>query len=151
MINHSGEMLSQVGIWIGIVNQLYATRMQQALGKHDLTIVQFSLLNHLARQPSGPQTISQLTEALEVNQPGVTKIVRKFEKLGYLTVSRDSADSRKRLISIDSGGFALIGTVMGALAPLYRQMFAEWEEAELNTFIRHLQKLGGWLDKNRLK
>lgn len=149
-MDHSGDTLRQIGIHLGMVNQLYATRMQKMLRNHDLTSVQFALLNHLARHADNPQSISQLTKALEVNQPGVTKIVQKLEALGCLAITNDSADSRKKLLSITPVGFKLIADVMQQLAPDFQHMFSQWSETELADLLKQLQKLGGWLDQHRI-
>ena len=149
-MNDTIALLPQIGTWLGIVNQLHASRMTQLLGKHNFTIVQFSLLNHLARQQETPQTISDLTDALEVNQPGVTKIVQKLARLDLITVDKDPNDSRKRLISISRRGGEALQAVMLELAPDYVACFAEWDFEELEAFLAQLKKLGTWLDNNRL-
>ncbi|MGB1252675.1 MAG: MarR family winged helix-turn-helix transcriptional regulator [Candidatus Promineifilaceae bacterium] len=143
-------LLPQIGTWLGIVNQLHSSRMTQLLGKHNFTIVQFALLNHLARQQDTPQTITDLTNALEVNQPGVTKIVQKLARLDLIVIEKDPKDSRKRLISISQRGRETLRAVMLELAPDYVACFAEWELDRLTEFLAQLQKLGTWLDNNRL-
>lgn len=140
----------QLGTALGITSQLYTTRMHQLLAQHDLTISQFSLLNHLLRLSHEEHTISELTAALEINQPGVTKIVKKLENLGQLQVKSSKDDSRKKLISVTDAGAQAVQTIFMAIGPDIVTWFTDWEADEMEQFTKHLQKLGKWLDENRL-
>lgn len=149
-MNKKQEQISQLATALGIVNQLYTTRMNQLLGQHDLTIAQFGLLNHLLRSGSEAHTVSELTAALEINQPGVTKIIKKLSQLDLVSVQTSAADSRKKQIAITGAGAQAIQKVMMGLGPDVFQWFADWEEDEMGQFTQSLQRLGGWLDENRL-
>ena len=140
----------QVATWLGIVSQLYDTRMTKLLSEYDLTLTQFALLNHLGRNQTSKHTISMLADALEVNQPGVTKIVKKMTGLGWVQVEKDEADSRKKYVSITKVGGEMIMTIQMALAPDVVPWFDEWNVDEMKDFLAHLQKLGGWLEQNKL-
>ena len=124
--------------------------MSTLLGAYDMTPTQFALLNHLGRQQGQRQTISALANVLEVNQPGVTKIVKKMTSLGLVQVEKDEADSRRKYVSIAPAGGEMIGRVYQAFAPEYVAMFESWETEEMATFVAQLARLGGWLDENRL-
>ena len=141
----------QIATWLAIVTQLYNARMEQLLKKFNFTPTQFGVLVHLARSAGENQTISMLAAAHEVNQPGITKIVKKFEEMGLVESRRDSADSRKKYVSIAEAGFAKIGEVQQQIGPDIFSWFAEWDAAERQSFLRQLQTLGEWLDGNRLE
>ncbi len=146
----SGQQLGAVGTWLSIVTQLYNTRMQKLLSHFDVTLTQFAVLNYLARHQGQQATISSIAAAIEVNQPGATKIVKKFTDLGYVEVTRDANDARKRFVAITGKGLAFIGEVMQSMGPDFSQWFTDWDPEDLAQFIGHLQKLGSWLDENRL-
>ncbi|MEM8861102.1 MAG: MarR family transcriptional regulator [Chloroflexota bacterium] len=135
---------------LGIVTQLFSTRMNQQLGAHDLNTTQFALLNHLMRNKLRNEGISDLASALEVNQPAVTKIVQKLTKLELLQVTKDPNDSRKKYVSITPAGEQKVQTAMMALGPDVVSWFEGWQPEELDRFIGDLGKLAGWLDSNRL-
>jgi len=135
---------------LAILTQLYNTRMDLLLKQHQTSLSQFGVLNHLANSPKEKHSISELTEAMEINQPGVTKIVRKLSDEGLVEVVTDENDSRKRLVSIKSDGYKKIQAVSLALFPDVSQWFKDWDDKELETFTNHLNKLAQWLDKNRL-
>ena len=141
---------AQLATWLAIVSQLYTTRMTHHLNQHGFTITQFSVLNHLARHQHVQHTISDLTQAVEVNQPGATKIVKKLTGMGLLQSQKDTKDSRKKYVSITQAGLAMIQTVQQQLAPDVQAWFADWSSEEMDTFERQLQKLGIWLDSNRI-
>lgn len=149
-MNDEQLKIIQLSTALGILNQLYTTRMNQLLGQHDLTIAQFGLLNHLLRLHDKEHTVSELTAALEINQPGVTKIVKKLKKLGQVEVKPSKADSRKKLIRLTDAGAREVQTILMSVGPDIMAWFAEWEPAEMEQFTEHLQKLGRWLDENRL-
>lgn len=149
-MNEKQKRIIQLSTALGITTQLYSTRMKQLLGTHDLTIAQFNLLNHLLRSGTKEHTISELTAALEINQPGVTKIIKKMNELGFVSVRSSSTDSRKRLVSIAREGAEMVQMVMVSMGPDVMAWFADWDDAEMTQFTNALQKLGRWLDANRL-
>lgn len=150
-MNVSMEAMAQLGTWLGIVSQLFTTRISKLLSAHNLTITQFAMLNHLARHQTDAHTISALTEAIEVNQPGATKIVKKFVEMGLVQVTKDRDDGRKRYVSITEQGLATVEQVLWSMAPDTARWLEAWDSAEIADFLAHLQKLGGWLDANRLE
>jgi len=138
----------QLATLLGIVSQLYSTRMNTLLRPHGFTLAQFALLNHLANVKS--QSITELTQAMEINQPGVTKIIQKFEREAWVTVSPDPKDSRKKQISISEAGQQHILTVGAALFPDVKNWFADWDSSQKAQFRQQLASFAGWLDENRL-
>lgn len=137
--------------FLGISNQLYTTRMNTLLKPQDLNLSQFSLLNHLNRSSKTIHSINDLTEAMEINQPGVTKIVQKLHSAGLIDVSKNKTDSRKREVSITSKGQEKVMKVNMALLPDVQSWFQDWEEIELQQFISYTQRLATWFDQNRLE
>lgn len=141
----------QASTLLGIVTQLYSSRMTQLLGAHDLNTTQFALLNHLLRHKGKNESVSDLAEALEVNQPAVTKIVQKLTRLELLTVTKDEQDSRKKWVSITPAGEQKLQAAMMALGPDVVEWFEDWSAEEMDRFIKDLGRLAEWLDENRLK
>lgn len=144
------QQIIQLATAFGIASQLYSTRMNQLLSQHDLTIAQFGLLNHLLRLSHKEHTITELTAALEINQPGVTKIIKKLSQSGLVASKPSKTDSRKKLITLTQTGAQTVQTIMQTIGPDIMSWFDDWEFDELEAFTQHLQKLGRWLDENRL-
>ena len=72
-------MAMQLSSELGRMTQSYNTRLAQLLRSHDVTYPQYAVLDHIMRNGSMAETISQISDAVEVLQPAVTKIVRKFQ------------------------------------------------------------------------
>jgi len=143
------ETLIDVNRLLAITAQLQTTRHAHHLDALGLTVAQFSVLNHLARQKA-PSPISRIANAVEVLQPAVTKMMRKFESSGWVNILPDPNDKRARLIEITPKGHGVIGDFYAIAAPDARACFDGWNEEDLITFRNHLNRVVGWLDQNRL-
>jgi DNA-binding MarR family transcriptional regulator len=78
------SMAMQLSSELGRMTQSYNTRLAQLLRRHDVTYPQYAVLDHIMRSGTKAETISQISDAVEVLQPAVTKIVRKFSDRGLL-------------------------------------------------------------------
>jgi DNA-binding MarR family transcriptional regulator len=149
-MNNQHKQIQEMATFLGIVSQLYTTRMEQLLRRHQLTLSQLSLLSHLSRSEQREHTISELTAEMEINQPGVTKLVQRLEAQNLIAVQASPLDSRKKLVSITALGSETLQKTMIALGPDAVRWFAGWDQAECAQFLQSLKKLAAWLDENRL-
>jgi DNA-binding MarR family transcriptional regulator len=143
--------LAEIATFLGMVSQLYTTRMEALFNTQGFTLSQFALLSHLARSSKAVHTISDLTEAMEINQPGVSKIVQKLYEQGYLEVNTNKFDTRKREVRITTQGRSKLGQVGKAIYPDLAIWFKDWQEGDKQSFANYLRRLAQWLDKNRLE
>jgi len=143
------DQVFELGIALGILTQLYENRMTQLLAPHDLTTTQFGMLSHLLRKGE-PQSVSDIANAMEINQPGVTKVVRRLESTGLLKVAQSTEDKRLRIVSISAKGTKLVEATGKALATDIDQWFASWEAKEIGQLTGLTWRLVGWLDENRI-
>ena len=111
------SMAMQLSSELGRMTQSYNTRLAQLLRAHDVTYPQYAVLDHIRRNGSKAETISQISDAVEVLQPAVTKIVRKFSDRGLLQVSGTEKDRRQKRVSMTAEGAAFIGKLQAALMP----------------------------------
>nr|WP_298098754.1 MarR family transcriptional regulator [uncultured Shinella sp.] len=72
----------------------------------DLQAGQYPLLAAIDRL--GPLSIGELSEALGVTQPGVTRAAGLLAEAGYLTARKEKGDQRIRRLSLTPEGEALI-------------------------------------------
>ena len=98
------SMAMQLSSELGRMTQSYNTRLAQLLRAHDVTHPQYAVLDHIMRNGSKAETISQISDAVEVLQPAVTKIVRKFSDRGLLQVSETEKDRRQKRVSMTAEG-----------------------------------------------
>lgn len=72
----------------------------------DLQAGQYPLLAAIDRL--GPLSIGELSEALGVTQPGVTRAAGLLAEAGYLTARKEKGDQRIRRLSLTPEGVVLI-------------------------------------------
>jgi DNA-binding MarR family transcriptional regulator/ribosomal protein S18 acetylase RimI-like enzyme len=68
---------------------------------------QYSLLATLDQY--GPMTIGELTQAMELSQPAITRIAAKLAEMGRITVDRRHKDQRHKTVSLTEIGAADLG------------------------------------------
>jgi len=132
--------------WIGIINQLSATRITQALKPLRLPYPQFVLLIHFSHRPSEPQTVTGVASAMQQPQPGITKTIQKMIVKKLLRTSPAIGDGRSKLLYLTPKGIETHGRAIAALVPMFRDMFEPWNETEMNDLIANLDRLKVWLD-----
>ncbi len=139
----------RITVLLGIIQQLQTTRHNKMLRQFDLNRSQFSVLCHFALQPARQCTISQLAEVMEINQPGITKIVRKLMERGFIDQTEGDRDRRKKRLFITPAGLGIVEQCQRAVAPDNAYCFAGWAHEELAGFESSLDKLKCWLDTHR--
>lgn len=143
------EKYAKLGATLSISTQLFSTRMSGFLDRFGLTEAQFSVLNHLARRMPEGQSVTAIAAAVEVKQPAVSKMVVKFEALGWARFEATQSDARSKQVFLTEAGKAHLLEVQRALLPDYVQMMEGWSDEEIASLTAQLFRLIGWLDKNR--
>jgi DNA-binding MarR family transcriptional regulator len=153
----AGEKLNQreqtqvrMTVLLSIIQQLMTTRQNRQFEGKELTLPQFGLLNHFTHEPDRSWTITDLADVMEMNQPGITKIVTMLVNRKLLSSTQDALDKRKRYLKITTQGLELCNDTFKSLLPEISDVFGEWDDASLNQFHQQLEKLTGWLDANRI-
>ncbi len=134
----------------GIIQQLMTTRKNKMFKKLALTTSEFSILSHFSHNPKRSWTVSELAEVMEMNQPGITKLVAHLIEKLALSVHVDKFDKRKRHLLITQQGLRLCTEVMEKLQPDISLCFKDWQDEELAQLLKNNEKLMSWLDNNRL-
>jgi len=133
---------------LGITSQAFRSRVDGLLAPHGLSYNHFSMLVHLTHQhqtnqdkTEQGQTISQLADAFETKQPGVSKMVTKFEAAGWVQTQSDPADIRKKLVSITTAGAKLVEDTQIILGTDVIGWFDGWSDADQAKFLKLLNRL----------
>jgi DNA-binding MarR family transcriptional regulator len=140
----------QLATLLGITSQMYISRMNSLLEPHGLSLSQFSVLSHCSRHADQSWTVSRLAEVMEINQPGITKIVQKLLARDLLTALADPDDARKKHLQITPAGVAELQAIYAALAEDVESWFAGWSQPGMEDFRASLQSLIAWFDSHRL-
>jgi DNA-binding MarR family transcriptional regulator/N-acetylglutamate synthase-like GNAT family acetyltransferase len=108
---HANDILRERGaLFLGSRLKRLAERMQadvtHVAKKAGLAIQpsQYSLLATLDRY--GPQTIGELTLAMELSQPAITRMAGKLAEMGLVTIDRRHKDQRHKTVSLTDAGMA---------------------------------------------
>lgn len=143
------EAANKIFISLGIINQLTTTFLSKKLAEHGLNSSQFDLLTHLMRHSDKPQTVSQLAQVMQMNQPGVTKVVNKLHQMAFIDIEKDEQDGRKKWVSINPTGLEKVQGAYQSFAPYMVKAFEDWGLEEMKLANEKIDKLMHWLDNNR--
>jgi len=148
-LNQREQTEVRMTVLLGIIQQLMTTRQNRLFAGRELSLSQFALLNHFTHEPERSWTVTELAEVMEMNQPGITKIVTLLLDKGLLKSTPDKADKRKRYLTISKKGLTLCIETFQSLLPDVSQVFSDWDERSLKQFHKQLEKLMLWLDEHR--
>lgn len=144
------EKYAKLGTALSISTQLFSTRMGVFLDRFALTEPQFSVLNHLARRMPEGQSVTAIAAAVEVKQPAVSKMVAKFEGMGWVRFETLKDDARAKQVFLTPSGQAHLTEIQSALLPDFEQMLEGWSDEDIKALTAQLFRLIGWMDTNRL-
>ena len=149
-LNEREQIQVRMTVLLGIIQQLMTTRQNRLFEAKELTLSQFGVLNHFTHEPDRSWTVTDLAEVMEMNQPGITKIVTLLVNKGLLSSTPDLQDKRKRFLKITENGQQLCGDTFRSLLPEISHVFGEWDDRSLKQFHKKKKKLVSWLDSNRI-
>ena len=141
---------ARVMIVLGIINQLITTRYSKVFKGLPLNQSQFGVLNHFTHTPDKSWLVSDLANVMEINQPGITKIVTVLIDKGLLASTKGQGDKRKRNLKITKKGLSVCEKMVQSLLPDISLTLSDWSNRDLTHFQSDLEKLMGWLDENRI-
>ncbi|MFC3898238.1 MarR family winged helix-turn-helix transcriptional regulator [Lentzea rhizosphaerae] len=130
------------GFLLWRVTLAWQRAMRAALAPHDLTHVQFVLLASLwwLENHSGAPSQQRLAEHAGTDPMMTSQVLRKLADRSLVSRSVDPADSRARLLSLTSGGKALVAKAMKDVEDADQAYFAGLG-GERREFLRSLTRL----------
>ena len=134
---------------LGFISLLQDGRASQLLAPYGLNQSQFTVLFLMSQEPERSWTTTELAEHMEMQLPGISKIVNQLLTAKLLKLGPAAIDKRKKQLSISQAGRRKNTQVLTAMEPEISRVFADWSMTELAQFIGHLQKLRDWLDRHR--
>ncbi|MGI9294231.1 MAG: MarR family winged helix-turn-helix transcriptional regulator [Pseudomonadales bacterium] len=134
---------------LGVIALLQDARASKLLAPFQLNRSQFTVLFLLSDDSGEAWTIGGLASHLEMNLPGVSKVVNQLCDKGLLKISADSADRRKKFVALTARGQKKCQSTLQAMTSVVTYSFADWTTAELESFRKHLEKFKCWLDTHR--
>lgn len=132
---------------IGIISQLSSTMLERVM-PHDLTIAQFSLLNHLSKR-SEPQPPLKLANAFQVSKGTMTSTLGRLEGKGFIAITPNPTDGRGKYVAITPSGTMARSEAIAALGPEFRWLSGELDSGSVQSLIESLTAIRQLLDERR--
>jgi DNA-binding MarR family transcriptional regulator len=115
---------------------LHVQRAARALGRRfdrvlrpvGLTNGQFSLLMSLNRP--GPASMASVANLLAMDRTTLTAALKPLERRGLISVAKDPADGRGRLLCLTQEGKAVLASALPIWEQTHREVEAELKEIE---------------------
>lgn len=140
LMNISPQLLGLGVQNLSIAYQQLAAKLNRQLEPLDLNMTQISLLTHLTRVER-EETVLSLSQAMQMNQPMVSKAVQAMEARGWIDKTKSVADARVSFLKVTSEGQAHLQQAQHACVPVLQQVFGGLEKEELMQLIALLQKM----------
>jgi DNA-binding MarR family transcriptional regulator len=113
-----------------VVSQLCSTRLNRGLRPLGVSLTQVSVMSHLARHPAGA-SVGDLARAMEINQPGVSKIVNALTERGWAETATGADDARIRVVRLTREGEDLLALAQERMHPEATLVFGDLDDARL--------------------
>ena len=104
-LNEREQIQVRMTVLLGIIQQLMTTRQNRLFEAKELTLSQFGVLNHFTHEPDRSWTVTDLAEVMEMNQPGITKIVTLLVNKGLPSLRADVCRHCEHSEAIFAPGF----------------------------------------------
>lgn len=127
-----------------MIKQLHDTiekRMNQALSKYDLTMVQMRALVLLHKKKQDSCTLKEFEQILHIAQSTTAGVVKRLEQKGYVETAMDSRDRRIKNVQITPEGLELCTRAVKEAECIVEQLFDGLTEEEMQTFIGFIEKI----------
>lgn len=113
------------------VHRLTETRLNRSLRPLGLTLTQVTVLTQLIGRPEGV-SVGRLAELMEINQPGVSKILTTLAAGGAVEVTAVAGDGRRRVARLTPAGWQLIVAARTAMHPEATEILGDLDDASLD-------------------
>lgn len=90
---------NSIGLYIKLIHNIMIANLDTGLKRFDVTFSQMELL-HLLKSCGGTMQQKQIEAIYGVKHTSVIGILQRMEKKGYLKVSVDSQDRRRRIVTL---------------------------------------------------
>lgn len=132
---------------IGIIDQLISTRIERLL-PHNLTLSQFSVLNHFSRGLPA-KSPNELASAFQVTKGAMTNTLKQLDAKGFVNIVPNENDGRSKIVSASEQGLEAHRDAQAEIAAALSEIIDIFPADEMQTQIPYLERMRIWLDNNR--
>ncbi|MEX2571193.1 MAG: MarR family transcriptional regulator [Gemmatimonadota bacterium] len=152
MITDHGDLVARVPevgdrepalrLWV-VLSRAYesiADRLRSDVARHDLTLTEFGILEVLYHK--GPLLLGEVQRRILVSSGGVTYLVDRLERKGFVERRACPEDRRARYAALTDAGEALIAEIFPQHAECIRELMGELTADEQVAAHGMLKRLG---------
>jgi MarR family transcriptional regulator, 2-MHQ and catechol-resistance regulon repressor len=115
-------------------------RLQASVAAHDLTLTEFGILEVLYHK--GPLLLGEVQKRILVSSGGVTYLVDRLEKKGFVTREECEGDRRARYASLTAAGEEVIARIFPQHAEYIESLMSPLSDDEKQVAISLLRRVG---------
>ena len=131
---------------IKIIEQLANLRIQRALPE-GLQVSHFAVLNHFSNL-GGEKTPAQLAKVFQVTKGAMTNTIARLEEFGCVRVRSDSADKRRKIVSLTAKGQRIREEAMASVGPVLGEITEGFGRDRMRQMLPFLRDLRIFLSAN---
>jgi DNA-binding MarR family transcriptional regulator len=128
---------------IGLLSETYLglmSRLSCQVAKHGLSSIEFEVLLRLGRSPQGQLRMTDLSAQTSLTASGVTRVIDRLERDGYVTRAACPTDRRSLYAVITTSGRKRVAEIL----PGHIELIDEWFTGrlgsdELDALLRSLR------------
>ncbi len=144
------QLVMEMLVALGKVEHKQSQRADRDLSPAGLSRAQFTALVHLSQlHDKEDVTITSMLDVMNMNQPGVTKVVKSLADQGLVTVSPKPDDKRAKLVSLTQAGHERCDATFASLEDSIATVYSSWTKQEISTLTQLLRKLSATLDLHK--
>ncbi len=132
---------------IGIINQLTTAEFTRVM-PHDLTLAQFTVLNHCVRMGDN-KTPASLAAAFQITRGTLTSTLKRLEAKGFIQLVPAPEDGRSKRVMLTKTGRQAREDAIAATTPLLATLVKALPASLLDELMPRLRVLRQYLDENR--
>lgn len=130
-----------------IVRNMSLYKNKRNKGQNLLNDTEFEMVRYLTKREGLSQ--SDLASYLNVDKALITRMTKKLELAGYITISVDAADGRKRILSATAKAHELKQVVANEEIEFYNACFRVLTPQEQESLSQLIEKV--YLESKRLR
>ena len=128
------------------IGRLADQRLERATPE-GLSLAGLTVLNHLAQSASAP-TPNELAQAFQLSKPAMTNTLQKLEARGFVAVTADPDDGRRKRVALTAPGLAAQRAAVLEVRPKLEALRGRFGPSDFEGALPFLSRLRTWLDAN---
>ena len=134
-----GDLSARLSYQIATLAALIDRQSIRILAPHKLNLVEWRILTRT--DAMGRCTLTDLLPSVAVDRALVSREIARLREHGYISVTADPDDGRRKFISLTAAGAACHARVLVDILKRQDGLAGQLTKAELETFVDVVQKL----------